>query len=422
MNKVFTINLGGRLIPIEEPAYEYLKNYIEQLKLAFQSLPEASEIIEDIKERIAELFERKIKPGHVAIVLENVKEVEAIIGLPKDIAEEADLDIEQETYHEENSNTQQDYEAFQEKNFSTKKLTASKTDKVLGGVAGGIARYFNIDPTIVRVLFLLTLGFNGLGLLVYVILWIALPVSDDQPTQWIKRIYRDVNHKVIGGVCSGIAKYFNINVVLVRLIALFPLIIALIPVITFTNAGRGFSTIGWMFSLPTMTIIYIVLWIAIPAPKTSVQQKEMDDSNNRADNYATVIKQMHTPPPFEGTNNYKPKTQKGKSYGWIFIVIIAAFLIFPILSLLFSWPVKIGVISSISYINPSLHAFFFILLPLIFISLIPIYFIIYLVVRLIRQKRFESNYWVGLNVFLLILFLFALMIFSYSMMQYALFN
>ncbi len=422
MNKVFTINLGGRLIPIEEPAYEYLEKYIQQLKLAFQSLPEADEIIEDIKERIAELFERKIKPGHVAIVLENVKEVETIIGLPEAIAEEADLDMDEKTNQEESSKTQQDYEAFQEKNFSQKKLTASKTDKVLGGVAGGIARYFNIDPTIVRVLFLLTLGFNGLGFLVYVILWIALPVSDDQPTQWIKRIYRDVNHKIIGGVCSGLAKYFNINVVLVRLIALFPLIIALIPVITFTNAGRGFSTIGWMFSLPTMTIIYIVLWIAIPAPKTSLQQKEMDDRNNRADNYATVVKQLHTPPPFEASNIHNSKIQKNKSYGWVFIVIIAVFLIFPILSLLFNWPAQIGVISSVSYFDPSIQVFFFIFLPLIFISLIPIYFIIYLAVRLIRQKRFEGNYWVGLNVFLLILFLLSLMVFIYSMMQYALFN
>jgi len=56
-----------------------------------------------------------------------------------------------------------------------KKLHRSRTDKMIGGVAGGLAEYFNIDPVIVRVLFVITVFLGGGGILAYIILWIVLP-------------------------------------------------------------------------------------------------------------------------------------------------------------------------------------------------------------------------------------------------------
>ncbi|MDP9146876.1 MAG: PspC domain-containing protein [Acidobacteriota bacterium] len=58
-----------------------------------------------------------------------------------------------------------------------KRLMRSVTDKKIAGVCGGLAEYFDIDPTLVRVLWLVTLFFAGTGLLAYVILWIVLPVA-----------------------------------------------------------------------------------------------------------------------------------------------------------------------------------------------------------------------------------------------------
>lgn len=55
------------------------------------------------------------------------------------------------------------------------KLMRSRDDRVIAGVAGGIAHHFGLDPTLVRVVWALTLLFGGLGLLAYVILWIVLP-------------------------------------------------------------------------------------------------------------------------------------------------------------------------------------------------------------------------------------------------------
>lgn len=55
------------------------------------------------------------------------------------------------------------------------KLYRSRKQKVIAGVAGGIANYFNIDPVIIRVLFIMFTVFHGSGVLIYFILWVAIP-------------------------------------------------------------------------------------------------------------------------------------------------------------------------------------------------------------------------------------------------------
>jgi len=58
-----------------------------------------------------------------------------------------------------------------------KKLYTSTTDKMLGGIAGGLAEYFDIDSTLIRVLFILTVFLGGGGIIAYIILWIIVPES-----------------------------------------------------------------------------------------------------------------------------------------------------------------------------------------------------------------------------------------------------
>jgi phage shock protein PspC (stress-responsive transcriptional regulator) len=58
--------------------------------------------------------------------------------------------------------------------MATARLTRSETDKKIAGVAGGMAAYFGVDPTLVRVLWVIA-GLMGWGLLAYLIFWIALP-------------------------------------------------------------------------------------------------------------------------------------------------------------------------------------------------------------------------------------------------------
>jgi phage shock protein PspC (stress-responsive transcriptional regulator) len=56
-----------------------------------------------------------------------------------------------------------------------KRLRRSVDDRVIAGVCGGLANYFDIDPVVVRVVFALLLVFAGGGLLAYLVLWIVMP-------------------------------------------------------------------------------------------------------------------------------------------------------------------------------------------------------------------------------------------------------
>lgn len=59
----------------------------------------------------------------------------------------------------------------------TDKLYRSETDKKIGGVCGGLADYFDIDSTLIRLVVLLTFFMGGAGLLLYIIAWVVIPVN-----------------------------------------------------------------------------------------------------------------------------------------------------------------------------------------------------------------------------------------------------
>ena len=63
-----------------------------------------------------------------------------------------------------------------------KRFTRSTTDRHIAGVCGGIARYLNIDPTVVRIIFLISILFGFIGVWAYLIVWLATP-EDNQLMQ-----------------------------------------------------------------------------------------------------------------------------------------------------------------------------------------------------------------------------------------------
>jgi phage shock protein C len=74
---------------------------------------------------------------------------------------------------------------------ASKKLMRSSRDKKIGGVCAGLADYFDLDPTIVRVVWLLAIFFAGTGFLVYVVLWVVLPLAPlDAPAASVPTVSR----------------------------------------------------------------------------------------------------------------------------------------------------------------------------------------------------------------------------------------
>lgn len=61
----------------------------------------------------------------------------------------------------------------------TKRLTRSRTERWVAGVCGGIGNYFDLDPTVIRVAFVLLALVLGGGLLIYLILWLIIPLEPE---------------------------------------------------------------------------------------------------------------------------------------------------------------------------------------------------------------------------------------------------
>ncbi|MBP7228150.1 MAG: PspC domain-containing protein [Longilinea sp.] len=63
--------------------------------------------------------------------------------------------------------------------MQTQRLMRSRNDQMIGGVCAGLANYFVLDPTLVRLIFVLMLLFGGHGLLIYLILWVVMPLEGE---------------------------------------------------------------------------------------------------------------------------------------------------------------------------------------------------------------------------------------------------
>ncbi|KKR05695.1 MAG: Phage shock protein C, PspC [candidate division WS6 bacterium GW2011_GWF2_39_15] len=82
---------------------------------------------------------------------------------------------------------------------SSKRLYRSRTDKMIGGVCGGLGEYFNIDSTLIRIIFALLLVTGGSGFLIYVVLWVVIPEegsTQKNSEEVIKDNSREIEEKV----------------------------------------------------------------------------------------------------------------------------------------------------------------------------------------------------------------------------------
>ena len=275
MKKVININFQGRILPIEEMAYENLKQYIESLRTYFEQEEGKDEIINDIECRVAELCEDRLKKGAVCITEEDIDLIIESIGRPADF--EAQDGFEANT--NASSATQPNDSAQQNAGApSHKRLYRDEHNKVLGGVCSGIANYLNLDPIIIRVLWILLFGISFLA---YLLLWIAVPSSSEKEVGGVrKRLFRDIDHKVIGGVCAGLSKYFGVKVRIIRLLFLIPSIVVTLNwnhfhLFQFWEFDDFPNFLGLTFFGPGALFVYIVLWLVLPEARTSADKLEM---------------------------------------------------------------------------------------------------------------------------------------------------
>ncbi|MBK7128401.1 MAG: PspC domain-containing protein [Crocinitomicaceae bacterium] len=166
MNKTISVNIGGFVFNIEEEAYQQLYQYLNRIKQNFASEDEREEIMQDIESRIAELFQSYLINGRQVVTQKDVDMMIGIMGSPEDYGGSAETT--------ENTNDKSGSDSSTRSN-NEKRLYRDTENATLGGVCAGLSHYFNLDVSIVRLIFVFLTIIGGSGLLIYLVLLIVIP-------------------------------------------------------------------------------------------------------------------------------------------------------------------------------------------------------------------------------------------------------
>ncbi|MFZ9188626.1 MAG: PspC domain-containing protein, partial [Algoriphagus sp.] len=297
MKKTLSINISGILFHIEEDGYDTLKNYLESINTHFSGYPDSKEIVSDIENRIAEIFLSYLKNNNQVITAENVTRLIEKMGT---IADFSSLEEKEEAEEVVDPASDDFYKYVTPPNAEPggyKKLMRMEQKKILGGVCAGIAHYFAIDALWIRLIAILLLfrgninfalfdfnpfgwmninfGFAGIAVVAYIVLWVILPVSyANEENKEIKKLFRNPDDKALGGVASGLAAYFGIKALYVRL-AFVILTIA---------GGSGI-------------VIYLILWIITPLASSITERIKMKGGEITLDSIDSTLKETINPAP-----------------------------------------------------------------------------------------------------------------------------
>lgn len=155
MKRTNHINLSGQALCIDEDAYLKLQEYINTLENHYLKEEDGKEIMADIENRIAELFAENLAKQHKEVI--STPDVEAMIVIMGSPADIFDGEIESATPP------------------IRRRLYRDTEHAVIGGVAAGIAAFFNISSVWIRLVFLGLLYFSGASLWIYLLLWVVIP-------------------------------------------------------------------------------------------------------------------------------------------------------------------------------------------------------------------------------------------------------
>ena len=205
MKKNISINLQGLIFHIEEDGFDVLSRYLAEVKAHFANYRGHADIVTDIEGRIAELFAARLSPMQQVISLDDVNAMMAKMGRVSDFAPEADEDDE---------------------------VTAEEAAAAASTARPGASAYTTAASEA------------------------ATAATAAAPGE-TKRLYRDMANRKIAGVAAGIAQYFAINPLWIRLGLVFGTIFSpAINIWSRHNMRVDFG--GWL------VLAYVILWILLP--------------------------------------------------------------------------------------------------------------------------------------------------------------
>lgn len=258
MKKTLNINLGGYPFTIDEDAYNLLKDYLDTIRYAFDTTEDTEDLASDIEARIAEILIEKENGGVRIISLDEISKVIERIGEPSQFIDPRDMCPNTDEVIIEETKDQQ----F--KNAET------------------------INPP---------------------------PYNPDHPQQPLrKKLFRDPQNSMLGGVCSGLAIYLNLDPTIVRLI-----------------------TVALFFlSASAVAIAYIILWIVVPEARTPWQKMQMRGEDTTVENIGRNITENYRE---DAAENHSGNNQRTGFFKFIynccsifvkFLIILGLFIAIPV--------------------------------------------------------------------------------------------
>ncbi len=163
MKKVVTVGIGGRSFVIDEDAYQKLERYLAKFRQKTGEGSEAADIMDDLEQRIAELFYDELSKSVEVVNISVVNRVIAQLGMPDGTAADDSADFANDSASAGMNQT------------VVKRLYRDPDNRIIGGVCSGLSYYVNIDMVLIRVIFAISLFLGGLGFWAYIIFWIIAP-------------------------------------------------------------------------------------------------------------------------------------------------------------------------------------------------------------------------------------------------------
>ena len=194
MNKTVSISLAGFSFMIEEHAYEKLNKYLQALRNSLEK-DEADEVMYDIEIRIAEIFRENLDKREV-VNSDDVEKVIAQIGTPEAIEGQSEENAEQEIPQEK----------------TKKELFRDMKRGKIAGVCAGLAQYFGMDISLMRIIWILVFIFSVgfVSVVAYVILWVVVPEAETA-SDFLKMQGRPINFDSLKEAGQRVSSFYNEN-------------------------------------------------------------------------------------------------------------------------------------------------------------------------------------------------------------------
>lgn len=158
MKKTLTINLNQTVFSLEEDAYQKLDQYLNSVKKYFADNVGKEEIISDIEARAAEKFSQKQGRSKTVINVKDINSFIALMGTVEAISGEEIVPAA-------------------EGKTRLKHLFRDPDNRIIAGVASGIAAFFGVDPTLIRLIFIILIFALGFSIWFYPLLWLIIPTA-----------------------------------------------------------------------------------------------------------------------------------------------------------------------------------------------------------------------------------------------------